>query len=151
MFNDKASDNERQKRLEDLIRKDYIEDEEEQETEIPNDDQINEIISRSPEEYEIFTKMDQERYIQEDKDSRLREIFDYWQNEQQKKGIPIPNLQNMNYRLIQEFEVPEWIKKNTKPEDPDKFIQEFGAGKRQRKTVNYSEELSEGQWLKMVE
>jgi hypothetical protein len=38
MFNDKASDNERQKRLEDLIRKDYIEDEEEQETEIPNDD-----------------------------------------------------------------------------------------------------------------
>jgi hypothetical protein len=29
MFNDKASDNERQKRLEDLIRKDYIEDEEE--------------------------------------------------------------------------------------------------------------------------
>jgi hypothetical protein len=29
MFNDKASDNERQKRLEDLIRKDYVEDEEE--------------------------------------------------------------------------------------------------------------------------
>ena len=58
MFNDKASDNERQKRLEALIRKDYLDDEEEQETEIPNDDQINEIISRSPEEYEIFTKMD---------------------------------------------------------------------------------------------
>ena len=64
MFNDKASDMERQKRLEDLIRKDYADDEEgEQESEIPNDDQINEIISRSPEEYEIFTKIDQERYI----------------------------------------------------------------------------------------
>ena len=57
----------------------------------------------------------------------------------------------MNYLLIQEFEVPEWIKKNSKPEDPDKFIQEFGAGKRQRKTVNYSEEFSEGQWLKIID
>jgi hypothetical protein len=39
MFNDKASDMERQKRLEDLIRKDYADDDEgEQESEIPNDD-----------------------------------------------------------------------------------------------------------------
>jgi SNF2 family DNA or RNA helicase len=57
MFNDKASDVDRQKRLEDLIRKDY-EEEEELETEIPTDDQINEMISRSQEEYELFTKMD---------------------------------------------------------------------------------------------
>jgi len=55
MFNDKASDMERQKRLEDLIRKDYADDEEGgQESEILNDEQINEIICRSPEEYEIF-------------------------------------------------------------------------------------------------
>ncbi len=151
MFNDKASDNERQKRLEALIRKDYLDDEEEQETEIPNDDQINEIISRSPEEYEIFTKMDQERYLLESREARLREIQEYWQGEHLKKGVAMPNLQNVNYRLIQEFEVPEWIKKNSKPEDPDKFIQEFGAGKRQRKTVNYSEEFSEGQWLKIID
>jgi SWI/SNF-related matrix-associated actin-dependent regulator of chromatin subfamily A protein 2/4 len=72
MFNDKANDNDRQKRLEDLIRKDYMEDEEEQETEIPNDDQINEIISRSPEEYEVFSQMDQERYVQEGKEARIR-------------------------------------------------------------------------------
>ena len=72
MFNDKASDMERQKRLEDLIRKDYADDEEgEQESEIPTDDQINEIISRSAEEYEIFTKMDQERYIVEGRDRRV--------------------------------------------------------------------------------
>jgi Snf2-ATP coupling, chromatin remodelling complex len=55
----------------------------------------------------------------------------------------------VNYRLLQEWEVPDWIK--TKPEDPDKFIQEFGAGKRQRKQVNYNEEFSEGQWLKIIE
>lgn len=151
MFNDKASDNERQKRLEDLIRKDYMEDEEEQETEIPNDDQINEIISRSPEEYEIFTKMDQERYILENKEARMREIQMFYYDEHQKKGLPLPNVQNINYRLIQEFEVPEWIKKHSKPEDPDNFIQEYGARKRRRKEVNYNEELSEGQWLKIIE
>lgn len=38
MFNDKASDNERQKRLEDLIRKDYEEEDEIQDNEIPTDD-----------------------------------------------------------------------------------------------------------------
>lgn len=38
MFNEKASDFERQKKLEDLIRKDYEEEEQEEETEIPNDD-----------------------------------------------------------------------------------------------------------------
>ena len=39
-----------------MIRKDYAEDEEgEQESEIFNDDQINEIICRSPEEYEVFS------------------------------------------------------------------------------------------------
>lgn len=152
MFNDKANDNDRQKRLEDLIRKDYnfLEDEEEQETEIPNDDQINEIISRSHEEYEVFTKMDQERYLLEGKDARLQEIYEYWQNDHNKKSLPFPNLQNVNYRLIQEYEVPEWIKKNSKAEDP-KEVEELGAGKRQRKTVNYNEEFSEGQWLKIIE
>jgi hypothetical protein len=44
--------------------------------------------------------------------------------------------------LVQEWEVPEWIR--TKKEDPNKFIQEFGMGKRQRKQVNYNEEFSEG-------
>lgn len=38
MFNEKASDVERQKRLEDLIRKDYEDDDQEQDSEIPNDD-----------------------------------------------------------------------------------------------------------------
>ncbi len=56
----------------------------------------------------------------------------------------------MNYRLIQEYEVPAWIKNNSKPEDP-KEAEELGAGKRHRKTVNYNEEFSEGQWLKIIE
>ena len=51
-----------------------------------------------------------------------------------------PNL--VNYRLLQDWEVPEWIK--VKPEDPNKLIEEFGMGKRQRKQVNYNDEISEG-------
>jgi Snf2-ATP coupling, chromatin remodelling complex/Domain of Unknown Function (DUF1087) len=38
-----------------------------------------------------------------------------------------------------------------KPEDPNKFIEEFGQGKRQRKQVNYNDELPESQWLKIFE
>lgn len=114
MFNEKASDMERQKRLEDLIRKDYEEDEDqEQITEIPDDEQINEIIARDQNELEIFTQMDQQRYIEDRKDERLKEI----QQKLSKKGI---NMNQVNYRLLQEWEVPEWIK--IKPEDPNKLI-----------------------------
>lgn len=124
MFNDKASDMERQKRLEDLIRKDYVEDDDDEnrDSEIPTDEQINEIISRSQEEYEIFSKMDQERYVEEDRESRVQRIIQNAVAEHQARGLPPPNINpaNINYRLLQEWEVPEWIK--TKPEDPDKFI-----------------------------
>jgi len=59
------------------------------------------------------------------------------------------NLNNVNYRLMQEWEVPEWIK--IKPEDPNKNQGEYGMGKRQRKQVNYNDEISENQWLKIIE
>lgn len=52
------------------------------------------------------------------------------------------NINNVNYRLLQDWEVPEWIK--VKPDDPNKLIEEFGMGKRQRKQVNYNDEMSEG-------
>eukprot|EP00347_Sterkiella_histriomuscorum_P012579 403368026 len=119
MFNDKASDVDRQKKLEDLIRKDYEDDGEgENETEIPNDDQINDIISRDVEEYEIFTRMDQERYIEEKKEERMEEIRRRYEREGRQT-----NLSNMNYRLLQDWEVPEWIK--IKPDDPNKLTDEF--------------------------
>lgn len=51
------------------------------------------------------------------------------------------NPANVNYRLTQDWEVPDWVK--TKPEDPEKLVLEFGAGKRQRKQINYNEEFSE--------
>jgi hypothetical protein len=88
------------------------------------------MISRSQEEYEIFTKIDQERYIEEGRDERIKEIINYMMHDNPHKAQTI-NPANINYRLLQDWEVPDWIK--TKPEDPNKFIQEFGMGKRQRK------------------
>ena len=88
MFNDKASDFERQKRLEDLIRKDYEEEEEGvNESEIPTDDQINEIIARSNEEYEIFNAIDQQRYIDERRDERVKQILKHYEDQ----NLPHPN------------------------------------------------------------
>jgi hypothetical protein len=59
MFNDNASDTDRQKKLEELIRKvadDDVDDGEDEESdrEIPNDELINELLARSPEELELF-------------------------------------------------------------------------------------------------
>lgn len=81
----------------------------------------------------------------------MEEIIQRAVLDHQKKGVlyqPM-NPANINYRLLQEWEVPEWIK--IKPEDPNRVIQEFGQGKRQRKQVNYNDEFSEGQWLKIIE
>jgi hypothetical protein len=71
MFNDKSNEQDRQKRLEDLIRKDYEENGMQEDTEIPNDDQINDMIARDANEYEIFVQMDQERYEEEKKEEKL--------------------------------------------------------------------------------
>jgi len=49
---------------------------------------------------------------------------------------------------MQEWEVPEWIR--AKPEQESSTI-EYGLGKRQRKQVNYNDEISERQWLNMIE
>ena len=56
MFNDNASDTDRQKKLEELIRQgnDDDDDEGQTESEVPDFNQINEMLARSPEEFELF-------------------------------------------------------------------------------------------------
>lgn len=104
MFNDNASDLDRQKRLEELIRKNDDDDEksENEESEIPTFEQINEMLARSPEEIELFNKMDQEMGVREGREERMLEII---------KHKPYLTLDSpYNYRLIQDWEVPDWIK-----------------------------------------
>jgi len=144
MFNSKDSkenEEERWSKLEKLIKKDYEEEEEEGESEILNDEQINELLKRSDEEFRIFTEMDQQRYREEKKDEKLREIM-------HRTGKKHENIDQINYRLMQEWEVPEWVKVN-KPED--NLMEDYGLGKRQRKQVNYFEEFTDNQFAKIIE
>ena len=137
MFNNKASDTERQKKLEDLIKADN--EESDDENEVPDDDQLNEMISRSDSEFQMFQEMDRKRYKEENKEVIIKEIMERTQITHQK---------HINYRLIQEYEVPEWVK--IKP----KIIkdEEIGnLGKRERKRVNYAEKLTDSQFTKIIE
>lgn len=66
--------------------------------------------------------------------------------------IPPPS-EKINYRLIQEWEVPQWIE--VKVEEPEVTLrnemEQYGLGKRKRAEVNYREEMSESQWLQIIE
>lgn len=77
MFNDNASDQDRQKKLEELIRQnndDEDEQDKENDSEIPTFEMINEMLARSPEELELFNTMDREMGEREGKEAKLEQI-----------------------------------------------------------------------------
>ena len=61
MYNQKSTDKERTERLKDFFKQKNRFEEFEAE-EIPNDEQLNEWLARSEEEFEIFQEMDRQRY-----------------------------------------------------------------------------------------
>lgn len=148
-FGQKQSDIDRQQKLKDLVmnRAGEVhtvneEGDEEGADEIYTDEQLNEIISRNDEEFEIFQKMDQERYAQEDKAQRLALI-----REKKPTKAHLPD-EKINYRLIQDWEVPDWIHQSVEEE---KVVDPLlSTGKRLRKEVNYKE-MSDSQAFKMFE
>jgi hypothetical protein len=137
MFNDNASDIDRQKKLEELIRRNDEDDdksEEEKETEIPTFEQINEMLARSDDEYILFNKMDREMYEREGRTKKMEEVIKH------RPGLTVDS--PYNYRLIQEWEVPEWIK--VKPQDDSKEMDDIlNLGKRVRKTITNIDNLTD--------
>jgi len=127
LFNQKASDIERQQKLENLLKQDEKEKEEDDEEIVPDDDQINEYLARNETELKKFQQMDLERYTLEKKDEKLKEIAE------KLKLASLP--QNLNYRLMQEYEVPEWV---THVQNEEKKTEEIG--KRVTKRINYAED-----------
>ena len=89
LYNNKATDVERRQKLEEIIKKQNLDQEDKDE--IPNDEDINRIISRSDEEFETFQLMDEERYSVE-------------------KNVYGNFNKNINYRLIAYEELPRWIR-----------------------------------------
>lgn len=151
MFNNQATEQARQQKLQEMmtIRDGEVanvnEDEENENDEVFTDEQLNEVISRNDEEYELFNRMDQERYklAEEKKAERIALI-----REKKPWKANLPD-EKINYRLIQDWEVPQWIITSVTEEvKVDPFL---SLGKRKRAEVNYKEQVSDAQYFKMIE
>ncbi|KAI2800904.1 Transcription activator BRG1 [Blomia tropicalis] len=130
MFDQKSTGSERKQFLQAILQNDDG-DEEDDENEVPDDETINQMIARSEEEFELFQKMDIDRRREESRNMKRKP------------------------RLMEESELPSWLMKDdleverlTNEEEEDKL---FGRGSRQRKDVDYSDSLTEKQWLKAIE
>lgn len=94
---------------------------------VPSERQINDLASRSKEEFWLFEKMDDER--------RQRE--------------------NYKTRLMEDYEVPDWaysaFPSEKSKEKGTSHLSGQIFGKRKRKDVVYADHLSDVQWMKAVE
>merc|ERR1719483_2079429 len=133
MFNQRSTESERQELLQSILRDE--EDDEDEENEVPDDDNINQMIARSEDEFELFQRMDIERRRGD------AELGD--------KRKP---------RLIEESELPQFLVQSSEDielaelqaEEEENAIV-MGRGNRARKEVAYQEQLSERDWLEETE
>uniref|UniRef100_A0A3Q3G8M1 SWI/SNF related BAF chromatin remodeling complex subunit ATPase 4 n=1 Tax=Labrus bergylta TaxID=56723 RepID=A0A3Q3G8M1_9LABR len=128
MFDQKSSSHERRAFLQAILEH---EEQDEEEDEVPDDETVNQMIARSEEEFDQFMRMDLDRRREDARNPRRKP------------------------RLMEEDELPTWIMKDdaeverlTCEEEEEKM---FGRGSRQRKEVDYSDSLTEKQWLKAIE
>ncbi|XP_053683433.1 ATP-dependent helicase brm [Sabethes cyaneus] len=123
MFDQKSTGSERQQFLQSILHQDEMDEEEE--NEVPDDEMINLMISRHDEELELFKKMDAERKAEETKP-----------------------------RLLEESELPDWLVKEDEEVDRWEYEEDnsiLGRGSRQRKEVDYTDSLTEKEWLKAID
>lgn len=128
MFDQKSTGSERQQFLQSILHQDG--DDEEEENEVPDDEVINMMIARSEEELEYFKKMDEDR--------------------KQTDSI----LLGGKSRLLEEYELPDWLTKGDDEVERWQTYEEdsiLGRGSRQRKEVDYTDSLTEKEWLKAID
>ncbi|CAF0781322.1 unnamed protein product [Adineta ricciae] len=130
MFNNKSTGNERRQFLQQILLQESEEGDEE-EDEVPDDEVINQMIARSEDEYNQFNRMDRERRHAE------------------------ARMSNRKARLVEMSELPAWLTKDPKELEKTILDQEtldlFGRGTRQRKEVDYSDSLTDKEWLRAIE
>ena len=128
MFNNKSTGNERRQFLQQILLQETEEGDEE-EDEVPDDEVINQMIARSEDEYNLFNRMDRERRHAE------------------------ARMANRKPRLLEMSELPAWLTKDPKELEKTILDQEaldlFGRGTRQRKEVDYSDSLTDKEWLRV--
>ncbi|CAH8618104.1 unnamed protein product [Heterobilharzia americana] len=126
MFDQKSTGMERRQFLQALLEQDEEADEEEDEA--PDDETINQMLARNEEEFEIYQRLDAERQFAES---------------QQAKREP---------RLMEFSELPKWIVRDDIELERSLLLEESVFGmKRQRKEVDYSDALTERQFLKAID
>ncbi|XP_056601144.1 probable global transcription activator SNF2L2 isoform X1 [Triplophysa dalaica] len=128
MFDQKSSSHERRAFLQAVLEH---EEQNEEEDEVPDDETLNQMIARSEEEFELFMRMDLDRRREDARNPKRKP------------------------RLMEEDELPSWILKDdaeverlTCEDEEDKI---FGRGSRHRRDVDYSDALTEKQWLRAIE
>ncbi|XP_068460610.1 probable global transcription activator SNF2L2 isoform X2 [Clinocottus analis] len=128
MFDQKSSSHERQAFLQAILE---TEEQNEEEDEIPDDETLNQMIARNEDEFELFMRMDMDRRREDARNPKRKP------------------------RLMEEDELPSWIIRDeeeverlTYEEEEEKM---FGRGSRCRRDVDYSDAMTEKQWLRAVE
>ncbi|XP_036381989.1 probable global transcription activator SNF2L2 isoform X3 [Megalops cyprinoides] len=137
MFDQKSSSHERRAFLQAILEhEEQNEDEDKgqvamEEDEVPDDETLNQMIARNEEEFELFMRMDMDRRREDARNPKRKP------------------------RLMEEDELPSWIIKDdaeverlTCEEEEEKI---FGRGSRHRRDVDYSDALTEKQWLRAIE
>ncbi|XP_038842258.1 probable global transcription activator SNF2L2 isoform X3 [Salvelinus namaycush] len=137
MFDQKSSSHERRAFLQAILETEEQNEEEEksqvamEEDEVPDDETLNQMIARNEDEFELFMSMDLDRRREDARNPKRKP------------------------RLMEEVELPSWIVKDdaeverlTCEEEEEKI---FGRGSRRRGDVDYSDALTEKQWLRAVE
>jgi len=128
LFNQRSTDVERRQRLEEIIKKNQTNDDSEEE-EIPKDEEINHMLARGDEEFQLFNELDKQRY---ERDKKL-----------------YPSVKENNYRLMKYDQVPDWVK--IAPE-PKKVITELGKRRRHKnKSFNNYDHLDDEDYFKILE
>lgn len=128
MFDQKSTGTERRQMLQQLLLADQ--DDGDDEDEVPDDETVNQMMARSEEEFENYQQMDIDRRREEAKNP------------------------NRKPRLMEDDELPSWILKDDSEVDRLTYeddMEVFGKGSRQRKEVDYTDSLTEKQWLKAIE
>ncbi|RXG70372.1 ATP-dependent helicase brm [Armadillidium vulgare] len=120
MFDQKSTGSDRRQFLQQILSNDI---EEEEENEAPDDEQVNQMIARSEDEFELFQKLDVERKAEESKP-----------------------------RLMAEDELPEWMLKvsDSEIEEEDEEEQLGDRRARSRKEIDYTDSLTEKEWLRAI-
>ncbi|KAI0825398.1 SNF2 family N-terminal domain-containing protein [Trametes gibbosa] len=131
-FDNKSTQEEQEEFLRSILEADQ--EEENEEAGDMNDDEINELISRSDEEQKIFHEIDLQRE---------REQLENWRRLGNRGKPPLP--------LMQLEELPECYRADEPFTDVNELDELEGRGHRRRTVVNYNDGLSDDQWAMALE